>query len=220
MILYVVATSSEREKIFDGLTDKTVLTTGIGKINTALRLTEYLCENMRQGKKTQNEKTQNEKTRDEEAQNEKTQNEEAQNEKTRIDEVINIGVCGGSADTKIGEVFSVGTVTEADYDTSLFGGDSDFNRIELGVGRKLATADKIATEQQSGSDLYDMEGFSAAKVCRYFGIPCRLVKSVSDILGQNQADSYSGSGFDAACRALRHWVQTAENGSVENRSVK
>jgi adenosylhomocysteine nucleosidase len=127
-----------------------------------------------------------------------------------VEEVINIGVCGGKKGTKIGEVYTVGTVTEADYDTSLFDGQSfKHNEIVLGGGCRLATADVCATKVWRNYELYDMEGYVVANVCRAFGVPCRLIKSPSDILGQQQEVSFNNTGFVTACRSLRDWVSKA-----------
>lgn len=126
------------------------------------------------------------------------------------EEVINVGVCGGNKSTKIGEVYAVGSVAEADYDTSLFDGESfKYNEIVLGYGYKLATADVCATKPWRDYELYDMEGYAVANVCRAFSVPCRLIKSPSDILGQRQEVSFNGTGFVAACRNLRDWVSKA-----------
>lgn len=128
--------------------------------------------------------------------------------------VINIGTAGALRDDLSG-VFEVSHVRKHDFHLEVL---SDVSRyllpevIELETSGKLPTA-TLATGDSFISDtptrtrlaqdsaLCDMEGYAIAAVCRKFGVPCTLLKQVSDTANEESYGSWA-SVLDHAAEEL------------------
>ena len=121
------------------------------------------------------------------------------------DAVLNFGVAGGlNKTTKVAEIYAVEKAVQYDFDlTQINGGkigtlnEETENYLPVYVPapfdfsrRALASADrfndspndhKLLTEL--GADIRDMEGGAIAQVCKGAGVPCILVKAISDVYG-------------------------------------
>lgn len=114
-------------------------------------------------------------------------------------EIVNAGVCGGFDPLmEIGDVFEVGRAVQYDFDLS------ELNHTPVGqlderespyyelVGTKtLGSGDHFRNDDTDlpllrslGVELRDMEGAAIAHVCERAGVPCRIVKSVTNVQGK------------------------------------
>ena len=144
-------------------------------------------------------------------------------------EILNCGVAGG-LDTamRIGDVFEVDRAAEYDFDLVELNGTSlgthnerdtpYFECRTTGIfpARTLATADRFTNDARDvetalslGATLRDMEGAAIAHVCELCGVPCRLLKCVSDVHGKGEMTSqYKDNLADALASlgdALSRW---------------
>lgn len=105
--------------------------------------------------------------------------------------IVNAGICGAAAaGIEVGAVYRISAAREGDYETLSGSGDSyacasqpwqelpaarliTADRPVFDPGQKLAAA--------AGGELVDMEGAAVARVCRLHGVPCFLIKGVSDL---------------------------------------
>lgn len=126
------------------------------------------------------------------------------------DEIWNAGLCGGFGDDiEVGDVFTVESAVEYDFDLAKLNGTRigqldecdtpylPFSKIESCCSapipsRILATgdhfndseADYALITKELGASLRDMEGAAIAHVCKRNGIPCRSVKCVTNVAGR------------------------------------
>ena len=120
------------------------------------------------------------------------------------DTVLNFGVAGGlNEKTQVAEVYLIDKVLQYDFDlTQLNGGKVgtldgetenflplfcpplDFAKRTLGTGDRFndSPADH-ALLLELGCDIREMEAGAVAQVCKYAGVPCVSVKSISDVYG-------------------------------------
>lgn len=122
------------------------------------------------------------------------------------DEILNCGVAGGlDASMSVGDVYEISQAVEYDFDLA------DLNGTGLGVHderttpyfdcrtagthpkRILATSDRFTNDVKDinaarslGATLRDMEGAAIAHVCERNGVPCRMLKAVSDVCGKGK----------------------------------
>lgn len=88
-------------------------------------------------------------------------------------------------------------------------------RLELdaGDGTVLASGDTFVTDPvardvlAARADAVDMEGFAVAWACARAGVPCRLVKHVSDAADEGSLDW--PSLVDVSARVLGDWLEAA-----------
>lgn len=123
----------------------------------------------------------------------------------RPSRVLNIGTAGALRDGLVG-THRIGRVIEHDLDheaLSALIGEPVLGEIVLDVTSPmvLATGDTFVQNEAIRSDLavrahlVDMEGFAVARACEAAGVPCTLVKVVSD---------------DASAGASRTWVEEVD----------
>lgn len=138
-----------------------------------------------------------------------------------LTEIINIGVCGATKATAKDHTIYIDSVVEADFDTSAIDGDEfELNCITFTNPKKrpdkyhiLYTADHFTTHKPELQGHYiegyfDMEGYAVAKAAQNAGIPCKLIKSVTDVIeDEGQASQYL-INFDNACDRLREVLKS------------
>ena len=121
-------------------------------------------------------------------------------------EVWNAGVVGGFAPKmSVGGCYAVDRAVEYDFDLSQVNGTSvgvhnertspyfacATEGLDVLPRATLATGDRFTNDEADisvlaslGATLRDMEGAAIAHVCETNGVPCRLVKCVSDVHGK------------------------------------
>ncbi len=104
-------------------------------------------------------------------------------------EVLNVGVCGAlTGDVEVEQVYRI--VTASDGDAALAGNPDPPRPCEGGAWLDLPTA-RLATVTEpvfddrrerlsAHADVVDMEGIAVVDVCRDRGLPCILLKGVTD----------------------------------------
>ncbi|MBR0241975.1 MAG: 5'-methylthioadenosine/S-adenosylhomocysteine nucleosidase [Kiritimatiellae bacterium] len=130
------------------------------------------------------------------------------------DEILNCGVAGGfDPAMKIADVFEIDRAVEYDFDLA------QLNGTEVGVhnerttpyfglqtrglfpARTLGSGDRFSDSQADlpvlarlGVTIRDMEGAAIAHVCEMSGVPCRILKCLSDVHGQGaMTDQYKAN---------------------------
>ncbi|MDO5032766.1 nucleosidase [Corynebacterium sp.] len=128
--------------------------------------------------------------------------------------VVNIGTAGALRDGLDG-VFEVDRVRKHDFTLEVL---TDVSRyllpevIELETSgclpvQSLATGDAFISDTATrdalaqGSGLCDMEGYAIAAACRRFGVPCTLLKQVSDTANEESFGTWA-SALDRAAGQL------------------
>jgi len=121
-------------------------------------------------------------------------------------EILNCGLAGGlEPSMEAGDVFEVSQAVEYDFDLTALNGtrlgthnerDTPFFECRTTgrfPARILATGDRFTNEARDAEDaialgaaLRDMEGAAIAHVCETNGVPCRMLKCVSDIHGKGE----------------------------------
>ena len=130
------------------------------------------------------------------------------------DEILNCGVAGGfDPAMKIADVFEIDRAVEYDFDLA------QLNGTEVGVhnerttpyfglqtrglfpARTLGSGDRFSDSQADlpvlarlGVTIRDMEGAAIAHVCEMNGVPCRILKCLSDVHGHGaMTDQYKAN---------------------------
>lgn len=173
--LIVAATSAEAAHVPDGLE---VLVTGLGKTAAAVALTRHLA---------------------------------ARDDLADL-VLVNLGTAGALHDHVDG-LFEVGTVINHDLSAEAIRalGYDPRERIVVGPGETvLASGDVFVTDPvvrarlAEQAELVDMEGYAVAYVAAELGVPCRLVKHVSDQADEGAMDWVSL--VDRSARVLGEWA--------------
>jgi adenosylhomocysteine nucleosidase len=136
----------------------------------------------------------------------------------RPSRVLNIGTAGALRDGLEG-VHRVGRVLEHDVDHAALGaliGEDVSGELLLdpGLPITLATGDAFIADDAvravlaQRAHLVDMEGYAVARACEAAGVPCELVKVVSDTASHGAARSWVDE-VDATARVIAEIV-TAE----------
>lgn len=126
------------------------------------------------------------------------------------DLVLNIGT-GGSINRQVGDILICSNFIDRDlFKISSFGVNwrldfrEELKSLGLLAGYKydgiVSTGDTFQTIQdESGfnGDVFDMEAYAGAQVCRKFGIPYLSIKYVTDIIGQNSIKHWEEKLKDA-----------------------
>ncbi len=128
--------------------------------------------------------------------------------------VLNVGTAGALRPGLTG-LFLPSTVLNHDYSADAIRalGHDAVDEIGLpdGDGTVLATGDLFVTDPavRAGlaerAHLVDMEGFAVARAAQRAGVPCRLVKIVSDAADDSALEW--NAVVDACARLLGHWVR-------------
>ena len=121
------------------------------------------------------------------------------------DEVLNCGVAGGlDPAMNVGDVFEIDRAVEYDFDLAHLNGTGVgvhnersspyflqktsglFPAETLGTGDRFtdSDADDLPVLERLGASVRDMEGAAIAHVCEISGVPCRMLKTISDVRGR------------------------------------
>ena len=135
------------------------------------------------------------------------------------DEIINCGVAGGlDPSMEVGEAYEISQAVEYDFDLTLINGTKlgthnerttpyfDCRTTGKFPTRILATGDRFTNDERDvenplalGATVKDMEGAAIAHVCELNGVPCRMLKCLSDVHGKG---AMTGQYKDNLAKAL------------------
>ena len=145
-------------------------------------------------------------------------------------EIWNAGLAGGfGGGIEIGDVFAVDRAVEYDFDLAQLNGTAvgvlnEYDTPYLEVARfdipaasgirgwrTLATGDHFNDSEADydlivstlGATLRDMEGGAIAHVCKRSGVPCHLVKCVSDVAGRGSMTGQFEQALRTCLKRLR-----------------
>ncbi|ROZ93795.1 nucleosidase [Gordonia sp. OPL2] len=186
-VLVVAATRAEAKYVPPGAR---LLITGIGKVRAASALTRVLTESASSH-----------------------DHRPGGDREPPVRSVVNVGTAGALHDHHVG-LFRPSVVVEHDISSAELRsmGYPVVDRWELpdGDGTVLASGDTFVADpiRRAGlaqiADLVDMEGCALAHVSAEFGVPCRMVKVVSD--GADEGALDWPTLVDAAARQLGEWL--------------
>ncbi len=100
--------------------------------------------------------------------------------------VVNVGVCGGLSDAvEVGRAYRITQAIDADADGEAADCDESPWR-HLPPARLATVAEAVFQDDRrrrlsARADVVDMEGFAVAAACRRRGVPCCLLKGVTDL---------------------------------------
>ena len=141
----------------------------------------------------------------------------------QVEGILNAGCAGAFTDLDVGSIVVASHCVQDDVDTSLAGDPvglvSTVNVVEFpctvpaltgAVRGVVATGDWFgkdhdrarAIRERFGATVCDMEGAAAAQVCLRHGLPCTVVKSVSDHLFSPCQDREYQENFQTAMDSL------------------
>jgi nucleoside phosphorylase len=134
----------------------------------------------------------------------------------RPSRVLNVGTAGALRDGLEG-IHRVGRVIEHDVDHAALGaliGEDLVGEVVLDLDEPitLATGDAFVADERVRAglavraDLVDMEGYAVARACEAAGVPCELVKVVSDTASEGAARSWQEQA-DATARVIAQVVR-------------
>jgi len=130
------------------------------------------------------------------------------------DEILNCGVAGGfDPAMKIADVFEIDRAVEYDFDLAQLNGTEvgvhnerttpyfGLQTMGLFPARTLGSGDRFSDSQADlpvlarlGVTIRDMEGAAIAHVCEMNGVPCRILKCLSDVHGHGaMTDQYKAN---------------------------
>ena len=135
-------------------------------------------------------------------------------------EIINCGVAGGlDPAMEVGEAYEISQAVEYDFDLTILTGTRlgthnerttpffDCRTTGRFPARILASGDRFTDNERDttdplglGATIKDMEGAAIAHVCERNGVPCRMLKCISDVHGRG---SMTGQYKDNLAKALR-----------------
>ena len=145
-------------------------------------------------------------------------------------EIWNCGVVGGlDIAMNVGDVYEVEKAVEYDFDLTMINGtklgthnERDTPYFECVTDGKypskiLATGDRFTNDEKDvenplalGATLKDMEGAAIAHVCERNGIPCRMLKAISDVHGKgamtNQYQVNLAKALGCLKNAVSCWI--------------
>jgi adenosylhomocysteine nucleosidase len=146
------------------------------------------------------------------------------------DEIVNCGVAGGlDTNMNVADVYEISQALEYDFDLTIINGTKLGTHNERSTpyfdcrttgkfeSRILATGDRFTNDEKDvqdplslGATVKDMEGAAIAHVCERNGVPCRMLKSISDVHGKGQMTSQYKDNLAKALaslnRALAIWL--------------
>jgi adenosylhomocysteine nucleosidase len=142
-----------------------------------------------------------------------------------VDEVINIGVAGGTTPYQVNEVYAVDRAYFHDVDATEFGyekfqvpgmpasyqSDPDLmkhiqSKLQLKTA-DLYTGDEFVTKHKGFTGLIDMEGTALYQVCHTYEIPIVSIKIISDII-EHDTDLYNEYNMNDAANKIKTIIQT------------
>lgn len=139
------------------------------------------------------------------------------------DEIVNCGVAGGlSLDMNVGDVYEISQAVEYDFDLTILNGTKlgthnerdtpyfDCRTTGMFPQRILASGDRFTNDEKDvldplslGATVKDMEGAAIAHVCELNGIPCRMLKCISDVHGKGDMTGQYKDNLAKALGCLR-----------------
>ena len=144
-------------------------------------------------------------------------------------EVWNVGVAGGfDAAHDVGDCLVIDRAVEYDFDLSEVNGTRvgvhdermtpyfacaddfapDLPRATLATGDRFGDSDAdLATLADLGATVRDMEGAAVAHVCERNGVPCHMLKSLSDVHGKGSMVGQYQLNRDRALASLSAALQ-------------
>ena len=170
-VLLVYAVDDERISVAFPECEIRYVRTGIGKVKAAMRLLDAIHEN-------------------------------------RPDVVINIGTAGALSH-RVGDIFVCRRFVDRDFQkVSLPGLDYELSLSGMPASKELFagvdcsgicnTGDSFLTEvSEMKGDVFDMEAYAEALVCKEKNIPYFSVKYVTDVIGQNSVKHWEDKLADA-----------------------
>lgn len=142
-----------------------------------------------------------------------------------VDEVINIGVAGGTTPYKVNEVYMIDKAYYHDVDATEFGyekfqvpgmpssytSNQDLmkhvqSKIQLKTA-DLYTGDEFVTTHKGFTGLIDMEGTALYQVCYTYQIPIVSIKIISDIIG-DVSSLYDEYNMNDAAQQITEIINT------------
>lgn len=190
-ILLVMALPSESQELFEK-NNVEPLYTGVGKVNAAYALTKKITEIKADGGK--------------------------------IDLVVNLGT-SGSKKFKKGELVECTSFVQRDMDTRAFGYElgktpaedeiplyldtpKRFDNLRTGI---CGTGDSFATEApEIKCDVFEMEAYALAKVCRNENIEFSAVKYISDGADDEAAEDWEDCLDDNSKKLFKFYKEYVE----------
>ena len=141
----------------------------------------------------------------------------------RPSRVLNVGTAGALRDGLEG-THRIGRVIEHDVDhdaLSVLIGEPVVGEIVLdpacpvvlATGDAFVAGGPVRAALAVRADLVDMEGFAVAKACAAFGVPCEIVKVVSDDASEDAGATWL-DGVDALARVIAEIVDAELGGSA------
>jgi len=135
-------------------------------------------------------------------------------EEQGVKRVVNAGICGALDDTLVrGSVCFVSEVLTE---------EAPCDRVSLAQrphAKRLVTVDKpvFQTDRKKTlatvADLVDMEGFAIARRCQDYGIPCVLIKGITDFgdaHGKADIKKHISSASEKVAEVLFHYLRMHE----------
>ena len=139
------------------------------------------------------------------------------------EEIVNCGVAGGlDTSMNVGDVFEISKAVEYDFDLTIINGTKlgthnerqtpyfDCTVTRQFPQRILATGDRFTNDEKDvldpislGATVKDMEGAAIAHVCERCGVPCRMLKSISDVHGKGDMTDQYQTNLSKALECLR-----------------
>ena len=146
------------------------------------------------------------------------------------DEILNCGVAGGlDPAMEVGDACEISQAVEYDFDLTLINGTRlgthnerttpyfDCRTSGVFPARILATGDRFTNDERDvtiplelGATVKDMEGAAIAHVCELNGVPCRMIKCISDVHGKGamtgQYKDNLAKALQSLAKALSSWL--------------
>ncbi len=143
----------------------------------------------------------------------------------RADRIINAGACGALHDREelgVGRLVHVTHAVEGDHE--VFGKPPQPELCMSGIGNGLPPVRLITCDlpvfdpiqrKRCGerADVVDMEGAAIARVAALYGVPCEMVKGITDNALAFDRQTLL-ENLDAVCDQLAEWVWRALTGSA------
>ena len=146
------------------------------------------------------------------------------------EEILNCGVAGGlDPKMEVGDACEISQAVEYDFDLTLINGTRlgthnerttpffDCRTTGKFPARILATGDRFTNDERDvtdplglGATVKDMEGAAIAHVCELNGVPCRMLKCISDVHGKGamtgQYKDNLAKALQSLAKALSSWL--------------
>ncbi len=126
-----------------------------------------------------------------------------------VERIVNAGICGTLDDTLArGSVFFVSEVLTEDRSDSVSLQHRPQSKRLVSVNEPVFQTDR-KERLAPFADLVDMEGFAIAKLCQEHGIPCVLIKGITDFgdpQGEADIKKHIALVSEKVTETLRHYL--------------